>query len=100
MSIAVGGVAEARAAFEETLRYVQDRKAFGTTIGSFQNTKFVLAEIATEIDVAQAFVDRCVDRSTTASCPPRTRPRPSGGAPNCRAGSSTGACSCTAATAT
>jgi alkylation response protein AidB-like acyl-CoA dehydrogenase len=62
MSIAVAGLAEAQAAFENTLRYVQERKAFGTTIGSFQNTKFVLAEIATEIDVAQAFVDRCVDR--------------------------------------
>jgi alkylation response protein AidB-like acyl-CoA dehydrogenase len=62
MSIAVSAVAEARASFENTLRYVQERKAFGTTIGSFQNTKFVLAEIATEVDVAQAFVDRCVDR--------------------------------------
>jgi alkylation response protein AidB-like acyl-CoA dehydrogenase len=61
-SIAIAGLAEARAAFEETLRYVQDRTAFGTTIGSFQNTKFVLAEIATELDVAQAYVDRCVDR--------------------------------------
>jgi alkylation response protein AidB-like acyl-CoA dehydrogenase len=61
-SIAVSAVAESRAAFDNTLRYVQDRKAFGTTIGSFQNTKFVLAEIATEIDVAQAFIDRCVDR--------------------------------------
>jgi alkylation response protein AidB-like acyl-CoA dehydrogenase len=60
-SIAVAGVSEARAAYEETLRYVQDRKAFGTNIGSFQNTKFVLAEIATEIDVAQAFVDQCVN---------------------------------------
>jgi alkylation response protein AidB-like acyl-CoA dehydrogenase len=62
MSIAVSAVAETRAAFANTLRYVQERKAFGTTIGSFQNTKFVLAEIATEVDVAQAFVDRCVDR--------------------------------------
>jgi alkylation response protein AidB-like acyl-CoA dehydrogenase len=62
MSIAVSAVAESQAAFENTVRYVQDRKAFGTTIGSFQNTKFVLAEIATEIDVAQAFIDRCVDR--------------------------------------
>jgi alkylation response protein AidB-like acyl-CoA dehydrogenase len=62
MSIACSGVSEARAAFDETLQYVQDRKAFGTTIGSFQNTKFVLAEMATEIDVAQAFVDQCVDR--------------------------------------
>jgi alkylation response protein AidB-like acyl-CoA dehydrogenase len=62
MSIAVSAVAEARGAFEDTLRYVQDRKAFGKTIGSFQNTKFVLAELVTEIDVAQAWVDRCIDR--------------------------------------
>jgi alkylation response protein AidB-like acyl-CoA dehydrogenase len=62
MSIAVNGVAEARAAFNETLQYVKDRQAFGTSIGSFQNTKFVLAEIITEIDVAQSFIDFCVDR--------------------------------------
>jgi alkylation response protein AidB-like acyl-CoA dehydrogenase len=61
-SIAVAGISEARAAFEETLRYVQDRKAFGKSIGSFQNTKFVLSEIVTELDVAQAFVDQCVHR--------------------------------------
>ena len=61
MSIAVAGVAEARAAFEETMRYVQDRQAFGTKISSFQNTKFVLAELVTEIDVAQAFLDHCVN---------------------------------------
>jgi alkylation response protein AidB-like acyl-CoA dehydrogenase len=60
-SIAVNGVAEARAAYDETVRYVQDRKAFGTSIGSFQNTKFVLAELLTEIEVAQAFLDHCVD---------------------------------------
>ena len=83
-----------------TLRYVQDRKAFGTTIGSFQNTKFVLAEIATEVDVAQAFIDQCVDRLNESELAPPTRRRPSGGAPNCRAGSSTAACSCTADTAT
>jgi alkylation response protein AidB-like acyl-CoA dehydrogenase len=65
LSIAVAGVAEARAAFDETVRYVRDRKAFGTTIGSFQNTKFVLAELITEIDIAQAYVDRCVDRLNT-----------------------------------
>ena len=62
MSIAVSAVAEARGAFDETLRYVKERKAFGTTLGSFQNTKFVLAELATEIEIAQTYVDRCVDR--------------------------------------
>ncbi|MBN9621170.1 MAG: acyl-CoA dehydrogenase family protein, partial [Actinobacteria bacterium] len=45
-SIAISGVAEASAAFAETLLYVRDRKAFGTSIGSFQNTKFDLADIA------------------------------------------------------
>jgi len=65
MSIAVAGVAEARAAFENTLRYVQERRAFGQPIGSFQHSRFVLAEIATEIDVAQTFVDRCVDDLNT-----------------------------------
>ena len=61
-SIAIAGVAEATAAFDETVAYVKDRKAFGTSVSSFQNTKFVLADIATEVDVAQAYVDRCVDR--------------------------------------
>jgi alkylation response protein AidB-like acyl-CoA dehydrogenase len=61
-SIAVNGVAEATAAFTETVQYVHDRTAFGKSIASFQNSKFVLAELATEIDVAQAYVDRCVDR--------------------------------------
>jgi alkylation response protein AidB-like acyl-CoA dehydrogenase len=60
-SLAVTGVAESRAALEESVAYVKDRTAFGASIASFQNTKFVLADIATEIDVAQAYVDRCVD---------------------------------------
>ncbi len=62
MSLAVSALAEARAALDNTLRYVKERKAFGTSVGSFQNTKFVLAEIATEVDIAQTFVDTCVDR--------------------------------------
>jgi alkylation response protein AidB-like acyl-CoA dehydrogenase len=62
ISIAISAVGEARGAFDDTLRYVKDRKAFGTTIGSFQNSKFALAEMITEIDIAQAFVDQCVNR--------------------------------------
>jgi alkylation response protein AidB-like acyl-CoA dehydrogenase len=60
MSIAIAGVADARAGFTETLDYVKERTAFGTTVSAFQNTKFVLAEMATELDLAQTFVDRCV----------------------------------------
>ena len=59
LSIAVAGVAAARAALNWTIDYVRERKAFGQSIGSFQNTRFVLAEIATEVDVAQAHVDAC-----------------------------------------
>jgi alkylation response protein AidB-like acyl-CoA dehydrogenase len=70
MSIAISGLAEATAGCHETIQYVKDRKAFGTTIGSFQNTKFVLADIATELDVAQAFVDRCVDRLNSGELSP------------------------------
>ncbi|GAB3362362.1 MULTISPECIES: acyl-CoA dehydrogenase family protein [Amycolatopsis] len=60
LSLAVYGVAAARAALAWTLDYVQTRHAFGRSIGSFQNTRFKLAELATEVDVAQAFVDQCV----------------------------------------
>jgi len=61
MSIAVAAVAGARAALNWTTAYVRERKAFGGSIGSLQNSRFVLAEVATEVDVAQAYVDRCVD---------------------------------------
>jgi alkylation response protein AidB-like acyl-CoA dehydrogenase len=62
LSIAVSGVAAARAALGWTIEYSRERKAFGQPIGSFQNSRFVLAECATEVEVAQAFVDRCVGR--------------------------------------
>jgi alkylation response protein AidB-like acyl-CoA dehydrogenase len=60
LSIAVAAVAASAAALEWTLDYVKQRKAFGQTIGSFQNTKFRMAEMATEIDIAQCYVDSCV----------------------------------------
>jgi alkylation response protein AidB-like acyl-CoA dehydrogenase len=60
LSIAIAGISAARTAFEQTAAYVRERNAFGTSIGSFQNSRFVLAEISTEIDVAQAYVDQCV----------------------------------------
>jgi len=60
LSIAVAGVAGARAALTWTLQYVSDRKAFGKPIGSFQNSRFVLAEIATEVDIAEHYVDDCI----------------------------------------
>lgn len=56
----VTNVSFAEYAFRLTIDYVQERKAFGQAIGSFQNTRFKMAELRTEIDLAQVFVDHCV----------------------------------------
>jgi acyl-CoA dehydrogenase len=58
---AVGYLAAADAAFDITLDYIRERKAFGQPIADFQNSRFRMADMRTEIDVAQAFVDRCVE---------------------------------------
>jgi alkylation response protein AidB-like acyl-CoA dehydrogenase len=60
LSIAIGAVAAARGALEATLAYVTDRRAFGRPIGTFQHSRFTLAECRTEVEVCQAFVDRCL----------------------------------------
>ncbi|GAA5073782.1 alkylation response protein AidB-like acyl-CoA dehydrogenase [Thermocatellispora tengchongensis] len=60
MSIAVAAVAAAETVLETTIEYCKNRKAFGRTIGSFQNTRFVLAELATEVEIARHYVDKCV----------------------------------------
>jgi acyl-CoA dehydrogenase len=49
-------------AYENTLAYVRDRQAFGKSIIDFQNTRFKLAEVATEIQVGRAFMDRCIEK--------------------------------------
>ena len=61
MTIAINAVAGARAVFDETLAYAKNRTAFGQPIGSFQHNRFVLAELDTELDIAQVFVDRCLE---------------------------------------
>jgi alkylation response protein AidB-like acyl-CoA dehydrogenase len=60
LSIAVAAVAAARAAFDWALEYCKERTAFGQPIGSFQNSRFKLAEMQTEVEVGQAFVDQCI----------------------------------------
>jgi acyl-CoA dehydrogenase len=60
--IGVTALAAMEGAYEATLAYVRERKAFGKTIADFQNTKFKLAEIATEIMVGRAFIDQCVEK--------------------------------------
>jgi alkylation response protein AidB-like acyl-CoA dehydrogenase len=59
LSIAASAVAAAEAALGWTLDYVRERKAFGQTIGSFQNSRFTLAALHGEVQVARTFVDRC-----------------------------------------
>jgi alkylation response protein AidB-like acyl-CoA dehydrogenase len=60
LAIATIAVAAARAVFDLTLDYVKQRKAFGVSIGSFQNSRFAMAEMLSEISIAQAYVDQCV----------------------------------------
>jgi alkylation response protein AidB-like acyl-CoA dehydrogenase len=60
LSVTAISMASARAAYEWTVDYVFEREAFGKPIGSFQTMKFVLAEMATELDVADAYVDAIV----------------------------------------
>lgn len=57
---AAGYVAASHAAFDVTMNYIKERKAFGQTIADFQVSRFKMADMRTEIDVAQAFVDQCV----------------------------------------
>ena len=78
------------AALGWTLEYCKERTAFGQPIGSFQNSRFKLAEMRTEIDDRPG-VRRPLRRGAQRRrrSPPRRRPRPSGGAPSCRSGSST-----------
>ena len=60
LSIAVAAVAAAEAVLEQTIEYCRTRQAFGRSIGSFQNTRFLLAELATETEIARHYVDKCI----------------------------------------
>lgn len=57
---AIGFTATAQTAFDLTLDYVKDRRAFGKPIGAFQNTRFRMAQMRAELDMAQTYVDQCV----------------------------------------
>ncbi|MGK8486502.1 acyl-CoA dehydrogenase family protein [Nocardia asiatica] len=60
LTVAVGSVAQARAAITATVEYTKQRKAFGTPVASFQNTKFELAAMSAEVEAAQTMADRAV----------------------------------------
>ena len=61
MLVAIICQAGAEAAFAHTVKYTKERKAFGKAIGSFQNSRFTLAELRTEIDFCRAYLDRCME---------------------------------------
>jgi alkylation response protein AidB-like acyl-CoA dehydrogenase len=58
---AVSNVAHAKQILLETIDYAKERKAFGQPIGSFQHNKFKIAELVTAIEVAEAYVDDCIE---------------------------------------
>lgn len=62
LSIAISAQAASEAAFDWTMEYVMDRRAFKRPIGTLQNSRFVLAQIRTELEVTRCYVDRCVER--------------------------------------
>jgi alkylation response protein AidB-like acyl-CoA dehydrogenase len=61
LGIAVSAVASARAGLQWTLAYAKQRKAFGKAIGTFQHSRMLLAEMRTEVEIAQIFVDKCLE---------------------------------------
>ena len=72
LQIAIGAVAAAQAAIDWTVDYVKERKVFGQAVANYQNTRYTLAELQTEVQVARVFVDKCcelvaVDKLDTAT---------------------------------
>jgi alkylation response protein AidB-like acyl-CoA dehydrogenase len=61
LQIAITAVASAQAAIDWTLAYVKERKVFGQPVASYQNTRYTLAELQTEVQVARVFVDKCTE---------------------------------------
>lgn len=61
LSVALTAVAAAEAALEMTVEYTKERKAFGRSVASFQNTQFKLAELSAEVTAMRVFIDRCLE---------------------------------------
>jgi len=65
LQVAVAGIAAAEAALDLTIAYTKERQAFGRPIAKFQNTRFKLAEMKTEVEIGRVFVDRCLELVVT-----------------------------------
>ena len=70
LSVAILAVAVCETALEITLQYCKERTAFGQPIGSFQNSRFKLAEMKTETEIARVFVDRCIEELNAGELSP------------------------------
>lgn len=72
LNVAVGAMAACETALEITLDYCKQRTAFGKPIGSFQNSRFKLAEMKTEIEIGRVFTDRCIEELLAGTLTPET----------------------------
>jgi alkylation response protein AidB-like acyl-CoA dehydrogenase len=61
LQIAISAVAASQAAIDQTVAYVKERQVFGQPVAAYQNTRYTLAELQTEVQVAQVFVDKCIE---------------------------------------
>lgn len=61
LQIAITAVAASQAALDWTIAYVKERKLFGQSLSSYQNTRFTLVELHTEVQIARVFVDKCTE---------------------------------------
>ncbi len=67
LQIAIAAHASAQAAVDHTVAYVQERRAFGQSIGEFQNTRYALAECQTEVEIGRVFADKCLELQIAGS---------------------------------
>jgi len=70
LGCSISNVAHAKQILLETIQYTKDRKAFGAPIGTFQHNKFLMAELVTSIEVAEAYIDQCVIAHDKGELPP------------------------------
>jgi alkylation response protein AidB-like acyl-CoA dehydrogenase len=61
LQIAIGAMAASQAAIDWTVAYVKERKVFGSNVASYQNTRFTLAELQTQVQIGRVFVDKCTE---------------------------------------
>ncbi len=70
LQVAIGSLAHAGAAFDLTLDFIRQRRAFGGPVGAMQNSRFVMAGLRTRLDAAQAFIDQCVSLANAGALAP------------------------------